>query len=81
MQVIDDVETAGFVPNRFLYNAALSKCAYQGRWREAMRLYKRMTSNHQIPADVVTFSALINACGRGGRTDVGLALWEEMHER
>ena len=80
IEIIDGVEKAGFVPNLFLFNAAINKCAYKGRWREAMRLYEQMTKN-RIQPDAFTFSTLINTCGRGSRTDVALALWDEMHKK
>ena len=47
------------------------RCFAGAQWEKAQELFELMHAQHCTP-DVVTYTALISACDRGGRWDLAL---------
>jgi hypothetical protein len=57
-------------PNGFCYSAAITSCEKAVQWHQALQLYERMAVS-TVPADVVSFSALMSSLGKLGKWKVG----------
>ena len=55
---------SGRTPKCLSFNALNSACEKSGQWQRALRLPEEMARRSLAP-DVVTYNALIGACGRG----------------
>lgn len=70
----------GVLPNSATYNAVISGCYTSGDWRRALRLLERMTQDPRPEAqpEVLSFSLVLKACGRGRRWETALELLADM---
>ncbi|CAE8630399.1 unnamed protein product, partial [Polarella glacialis] len=55
-----------------------SACAGAGHWRQALHLKKELVSQGHLIADTITYSAVISACGNGGKWQLVLLFVREM---
>eukprot|EP00971_Amphidinium_carterae_P253701 5036473-Amphidinium_carterae.1 len=60
-------KTSSLRPNTYMYNVAIDALAASANWQEAERILATMQKARQRP-DAVTFSAVISACEKGGRS-------------
>ena len=59
------IKEEGLTPDEWSYNGAMDACAKAHQWEEALGLYEDMQRAHIAPS-TVTYTTLINACGRAG---------------
>eukprot|EP00978_Attheya_sp_CCMP212_P033968 scaffold139999_cov55-Attheya_sp.AAC.5 len=64
-------------PNTYTYNALLSACAKNARWKDALSLLEMCHQEPGVKPDVISYTHAIRACARGGNTKRALALLEE----
>ena len=67
--ILEDIERDGFIPNVYNYSAAMSKCAKDGKLKEAKMIFGQMKQNKVQPNEF-TMSSLIDACARNGNDEV-----------
>ncbi|CBJ29311.1 conserved unknown protein [Ectocarpus siliculosus] len=70
-------KVAGVNPNAYTYNSAIRACGKEGRWAEAVAVFRRMAKRGVAP-DEVSFLAAIEACGKGKEWALAVALLREM---
>merc|ERR1711971_914295 len=64
-------------PNKIAYTAAISACARSGEYSHALKLFVDMKAD-RIKCDVVTCNTLLSAFANGGKSDLVLAMWNDM---
>ncbi|KAJ9562656.1 hypothetical protein OSB04_007816 [Centaurea solstitialis] len=62
-----------------MWNAMISALAFNGRSKEAIRLFHRMSENDSVRPDDVTFVSVLSACVHGGMVEEGRRLFHLMN--
>ena len=52
----------------------------KGQWWQALQLFRDMQQQEIVP-DVITYSALISACGRGKQLERALEIFDKMQQQ
>jgi pentatricopeptide repeat protein len=50
----------------------------EGDAKAAIELFGKLRARHSTPPDAIVYTALLNACEKGGRWDYGLAVFDEV---
>lgn len=69
-----------FVVALACFNAAISACARNGRWREGLEILKSIDESGLTP-DVMSFSAAISACEKDENWEQAIELLDSMRTR
>jgi len=76
---LQDVERQGYVPDKFMYRAVITKCGKQGQWVECLKLLNSMQI-HGVKLDAAVFNAAILGVAKAGKKEQALGLLREMIE-
>ena len=80
IDILEDIEREGFIPDVSHFNKAISICAKDGKLDEAKKIFRRMKQNRVVP-DEITFNSLIDACALVGNDKDAIRHLREMEEK
>ena len=77
---IQDVERQGYVPDKHMICAAISKCGQQGIWVECLKMLNSMTARYGVQGDAAVYNAALSGVAKAGKKHQALGLLREMIE-
>ena len=77
---IQDVERQGYIPDKHMWCAAISKCGQQGIWVECLKMLNSMTTRYGVQGDAAVYNAALSGVAKAGKKDQALGLLREMIE-
>lgn len=80
LELWERIRSNGWPVDIFLCNTFLSICADAGLEEEAERLFEDMKHSERRRPDSVSYTAMLNVYGLGGKVDRAMELFEEMSE-
>ena len=81
LELLAVMETQGVAPCAVTVTHLMGVCAAEGDAKAAIELFAALREKHTLPPDAIVYSALLNACEKGGRWDYGLAVFDEVRQR
>ena len=77
---IQEVERQGYVPDKHMICAAISKCGQQGIWVECLKMLNSMTARYGVQGDAAVYNAALSGVAKAGKKHQALGLLREMIE-
>jgi pentatricopeptide repeat domain-containing protein 1 len=79
--LLEQMREDGIEPDGFSYSSAISCCAAEGRWKEALDWIEIMqNSGPRARPNKIAYTAAITSCGRAGKADEALRLFKQMKD-
>lgn len=80
IEAIQDVERQGYVPDKHMFCAAITKCGKQGMWVECLKMLNLMTTRYGEKGDAAVFNAALSGVAKAGKKYQALQLLHEIKE-